>query len=125
MRKGTAYRKNKELRKRQKEQVFDFIKASESVTTYDLYKAMNFKQSSVTGRLSELEQEGLIYQKGKFIPEIGRPCTTWGATPSELIEARKNENWNKRLTLWLQKGKNNGFVTNKELNQLKAQHTLF
>lgn len=75
MRKGTAFRKHKETRIKQKERVLEVIKAQGEVTTYRLYELLAMKPQSLTGRLSDLEQEGLIYQKGRFIPEAGKPCT--------------------------------------------------
>ncbi len=125
MRKGTAFRKHKATRVNQCEKVLNLIKDAGKITTYDLYKVSGMKHESVAGRLADLEQAGLIYQSGAFVPEIGRPCTIWKATPAELVEARKVENWNKRLVLWLEKGKRNGFVTAKELNVLKKQSSLF
>lgn len=125
MRRGTAYRKRKKQRKIIRERVFDYIKTNGEVSTYKIRRALNLKMQTLTGRLSELEQDGLIYQRGVFFPEIGRPCTTWQETPSELVEARKTENWNKRLVLWVQKGRNNGFISEKEEKLFKKQSTFF
>tara|TARA_R110000772_G_scaffold382_4_gene1372 strand:- start:1498 stop:1872 length:375 start_codon:yes stop_codon:yes gene_type:complete len=124
MRKGTTFRKNKDVRKSQREKVFDYIKKGEA-STQEIQFGTRIKIHSLTGRLAELEQDGLIYQRGKFIPEKGQPFTIWSATPYELIPLRKAENWNKRLILWLEKGKRNGFVTQKELNELKRQTVIF
>lgn len=125
MRKGTAFRKFKEVRATQKEQVLDFIKKNESICTSDLIVRLKMKHQTVTGRLSELEQDGLIYQSGWIKKDGKSSYTIWKVTPIELIGARKTENWNKRMILWLEKGKRNGFISEKETNLLKKQSTLF
>lgn len=125
MRKGTAFRKLTERRELHRDKILNLVQSKGEITTYEIYDTLKIKRSSITGRLSELEQAGLIYQKGKFVKEKGAPCTIWKQTPPEAIEARKTENWNKRLIAWISKGKRNGFISEKELNQLKKQSTLF
>lgn len=128
MRKGTAFRKKKSTRVTIRQRVFNAIKEKRGgVSTHELRMLLGIQIHSISGRLSELEQAGLIYQKGVSLDlHNGRMnCTIWQATPKNLIEARKQENWNKRLILWLEKGKRNGFVSKKELNGIKSQTTLF
>ena len=126
MRKGTAVRKLKEQRKIQKQIVFEAIqKEPLGIHTNELIFKTKLKHQSLTARLSDLEQAGLIYQKGLFSREKGKPFTVWQITPAEAIEHRKSENYNKRLLMWLNKGKRNKFVSQKELDFLKKQTSLF
>ena len=126
MRKGTAFRKGKDQRKLLKEVVFEAIqKEDKGIHTSELLFSTGLKHQTLTARLSDLEQEGRIYQKGIFSTDKQRSFTIWQVTPTELIDRRKEENWNKRLLLWLNKGKRNGFVTQKELDQLKKQTKIF
>lgn len=102
MRKATTYRNQKAQRKSIKERVFNFILKNEKIHTKDIISKMRLKHQTVTARLSELEQEGLIYQICEHLNN--EPFTFWQITPAELIEPRKVENRNKRHELWVAKG---------------------
>lgn len=125
MRKGTAYRKGKEKRKSLREKVFDLIQEKGEISTSEISETMGVKIHSISGRLSELEERGLIYQKGQKHHKEQEAYTVWQITPVELIEQRKAENWNKRMVIWLQKGLNNGFINKKQFSELDKQGKLF
>ena len=125
MRKGATFRKFKKERETLREKVFSFIQKNEPICTNDVIVRLRMKHQTATARLSELEQEGRIYQRGVIKKENKRAHTIWGITPLELVQVRKVENWNKRLNLWLAKGQRNGFVAKKDLANLKKQNVLF
>ena len=123
MRKKTAFRKLKKLRENQETRVYNAIKRSGNASTYELYGWLRIGKSSITGRLSDLEQKGLIYQQIR--KEGYKTVTEWRATPSQLVDLRRAENWNKRAQIWFTKGVKNGFITNEEVKQFKKQSKLF
>lgn len=128
MRKGTAYRKLKSQRETIRDKVFAYIKSVRGgVSTYQIRDELNLKAHTLSGRLSELEQSGLIYQKGITEQTVKgvRSVSIWQHTPKKAVEARRVENHNKRMLLWFNKGKKNGFVTARQLNNIKSQTTLF
>lgn len=129
-RKGVVYRAGKRKRQTQAEKVFIHIqKATEEaeqkgISTDRLVKVTRLKIHSLSARLSELEQSGRIYQKARHGLN-GVTYTIWSETPTELIEARRAENWNKRFSLWLGKGLKNGFITKAELKLIDRTGRLF
>lgn len=129
-RKGRAYKAGKRKRQTQAEKVFNWIRqATENTTqkgisTDRLVKVTGLKIHSLSARLSELEQDGKIYQKAKHGAK-GVVYTVWSETPPELVELRRAENWNKRLALWIGKGLKNGFLTKNELKYIDRTGRLF
>lgn len=129
-RKGIAYRKGKAKRQTQLEKVFEFIQArtvnpiKNGVSTDELVKLTKLKIHSLSARLADLEQDGLIYQNAKHSKD-GVTFTVWKTTPPELVELRRAENWNKRLALWIGKGLKNGFITKAELRYIERTGKLF
>lgn len=123
MRKKDAYEQIKPQRKSLKEKVLEAIHDNKGLTTYELVNKLSLKIHSLSARLAELEQDGLIFQSDRIIGE--KTFTFWNVTPYDLIEAYKVNDWNKRGLIWLQKGLNNGFITKKELDLLKKQSKLF
>lgn len=129
-RKGRAYKNGKENRKTQKEKVFGLINICtyegilDGIDTDELVKLSGLKIHSLSARLSELEQDGRIYQNAKH-SENGVTYTVWKATPLEMVENRRAENWNKRQAIWINKGIKNGFISKKELLLISTQSKLF
>ena len=123
MRKGRVYKRHKATRKTQRERILILISEKE-IDTISVAKKMKLTNQIASARLSELEQLGLIYQKAKHRDD-GRVCTIWKTTPSELVELRRNENWNKRFAIWISKGLKNGFISNKELRYIERTGKLF
>lgn len=123
MRKKTAFRKLKKTRETQEKRVYNAIVRMGEASTYQLYNCLKMGRSSVTGRLSDLEQKGLIYQQVRR--EDDRTMTEWRVTPPQLIELRRAENWNKRQQIWFLKGVKNGFISKDEVKQFKKQNKLF
>lgn len=126
MRKGTAFRKGKTQRKTIRQVVFEIVKGAKyGVDTHEVARLAGRKIHSISGRLSELEQEGVIYQKARVYKELRQSCTVWQVTPKELIEARRVEVQNRRLERWMNAGVKNGFVSRVQASRIKAQPTLF
>lgn len=126
MRKGAAFRRRKKERELIREKVFRIVQESKyGVDTHEIARRARMKIHCISGRLSELEQEGRIYQRARVYKEQRHSCTIWQVTPAELIEARRAEVWNRRFLLWMEKGVRNGFVTRKDLDKVKKQATLF
>lgn len=128
MRKGTAFRNNKEKRETIRDRVFALISSKrKGISTYQVKAELSLRIHTLSGRLSELEQAGLIYQKGRADMSIYgiRSVTIWQRTPKELIEARRVENYNKRRMLWVNKGLKNKFMTAQEMSKVKTQGKLF
>lgn len=123
MRKKDAFEQIKPQRKTLKEKVLEAIHDNNGLTTYGLVSVLGLKIHSLSARLAELEQDGLIYQSDKI--EGNKTFTFWNVTPYDLIEAYKANDWNKRGLIWLQKGLKNEFITKKELDVLKKQSKLF
>jgi predicted transcriptional regulator len=129
-RKGRAYKKGKSKRKSQAEKVLEIIQfytkeePQHGISTDRLVEKTGLKIHSLSARLSELEQDGKIYQKAKHDLD-GTTYTVWSETPADLIGLRRAENWNKRMALWLGKGLKNGFITQKEFRVIDKQNTLF
>lgn len=129
-RKGRAYKAGKQKRKTQEERVLELIQLytendpQKGISTDRLVSKTKLKIHSLSARLSELEQDGKIYQKARHNLE-GVTYTVWSATPPELVELRRAENWNKRLALWIGKGLKNGFISKNELRFIERTGKLF
>jgi DNA-binding HxlR family transcriptional regulator len=125
-RKGRAWNGIKPVRLPIKKKVFNLIEYRDidGISTEELTKALKIKIHSLSARLAELEQDGKIYQAAKISKE-NEVYTVWKATPLNLIELRRAENWNKRFSLWIGKGLNNGFLTRSELKHIDRSLKLF
>ena len=98
----------KEKRTSIKEQILKFIKDRESVNEYQIKALLNVKRATLIGRLSELQDDGLIYVKGTF---NGKMNSIYKYEPNEtkqkaLIKERQDAKRDK----WLKVGKLNNWL---------------
>ncbi|MCC8075188.1 MAG: ROK family transcriptional regulator [Clostridiales bacterium] len=76
--------------------IYQYIYTNQTVSQQDICSALHLSRPTVTGKLAELEQEGLIARCGQIDSEyVGRKATAYGIVPnyrvSVGVEIRRRE----------------------------------
>ena len=94
-----------------KEKVLNCFSKDNYWTSFEIQMFLNYRElTTVSRRMAELENDGLIYQTGSSKKTNGNHYAIYTKTPAEEIEARKLNRWNERKADWIQQGINFGYI---------------
>jgi hypothetical protein len=84
-------------------------------TSFELQMHLGYKDlTTVSRRLAELENDGLIFQTMEIEIVNGNSYAIYKLTPSLEIEEKRYNRWKSRRIDWLQQGVNFGYITKDE-----------
>lgn len=101
-------KENKEKFKSQKDQILQFIKSKYQVTEYQIKALFNFKRCAIIGRLSELQDDGLIYVSDTF---NGNKNSIYKYEPCPIKQnINKSDRETARFKKWEKLGQEKGYL---------------
>lgn len=87
-----------------REKIYRFIHKNPGCTNYEIETRLGIKETSVSGRLSDLQDEGLIYVSGNT--KIGKSTySNFKVSDPLRIETRKEQRLKKKFHKWFKSGK--------------------
>lgn len=90
--------------------------------SFEIQMHLGYKDlTTVSRRLSELENDGLIYQTGSTIEVDGTFYAIYKLTPKHEISDKRFNRWKSRRIDWIQQGINFGYITKEESNLINKQ----
>lgn len=94
-----------------KEKVLSCFDKDKNWTSFEIQMFLDYRElTTVSRRMAELENDGLIYQTGSSIKTNGNHYAIYMKTPAEQIEAQRLKRWNERKADWIQQGINFGYI---------------
>lgn len=83
--------------------------------SFEIQMHLGYKDlSTVSRRLAELENDGLVFQTGSTVKVNDTMYGIYKLTPSHEIETRRFNRWHSRRIDWIQQGLNFGYITKEE-----------
>lgn len=95
-----AYQNSKLKAQGVKDSILDLLKSGESHSIKTLQEALSVGYSTITGRLSDLESEGLIFKT----PKEHKGQAVWEITPAHLVKDLEKAYALSRLEAWKRQG---------------------
>lgn len=87
-----------------RDKIYRFIQRNPGCTNYEIEARLKIKETSVSGRLSDLQDEGLIYVSDNV--RVGKSTySKFMPTDPLFIESRKKERLKKKFFTWYNRGK--------------------
>jgi predicted transcriptional regulator len=98
-----------------KEKVLKCFDKDNFWTSFELQMQLGYKDlTTVSRRMAELENDGLIYQTGSTVKANENIYAIYKLTPFEEIADKRFKRWKSRRIDWIKQGLNFGYITKEE-----------